>query len=1230
MYTGNREYFALKRQLIDEAKEKLNSIPGTQSEKDAAFVYEWCDNGDSILGFGCNSLGDVCCLRPKIVPGLFVISSDTCMLKHICALYGYQIEPYELEYDTNNFAVWDLLQDYSVCKPGNLVKIITHTVSNAQQLYNKFKYNHQSYKFAGVPQYFNVCTQIMFELLIIKNLKLRKAKLPLDYTVPETTMMWLDENLNIYDREAPKIPIITFDIETVSSDPHRVPMGDARDDILFTVSIHHTHTNILYTLVYLPLKMHPKDMALMIKDDGYDIIPDKSVDDSKCINVLECFGTERDLLTRTMELLNLKSKLHFLFGYNSINYDIKYLLMRCSFYGIHMDKFIWREGYSFGVEQIHLDMFRITVMRYRLKSYTLNDVSREILKNSKTGVSAVNLRYTFFRMVKYGRFFKHSEGSEKMPSVKDTLEYNNADTLLVSKLEKVTKSIAFIIKRAQDCNVPLTTMNTNFNKMQYKLWNECFIIGLKLKIYLATFKQPNASIKCITPSPYSQNDITEIDICLTDKLNVIDASENVSSASSRYTVTPQKKAKFPGGANFCLGERNADNVQMYDYVTAYPVLMDRKNISDETTTVLAASVLLMLYPNIKNHHTFKTYDYMAHSGTTKTETVVLYYQYIYDKLYCGGEFPFTADELKSRGDSPVIIIWEGRRGVLSRIISYFSQVRADTKLYRKALDELYANLIDKKNELAAQKFLMESLLNQTEPDIIDADVESCSSVGKHKAQESMDDMPDTKRSKDSNHDDDEIFGFETDEDDDATAAAVNSETLRNDDEVFGFESEDEANNDIEQENKIDNRENDEVFGFESETDDDDRNVVQENNDDEVFGFESEDETEIGETNTKDEKLIENVPTDGATSNSNKFITYYGHVGVLNEAELMKENDPLQIISELAESVALERNNVSNSYDLQKSIVSSIYGCVGKMIVVVAAVITSMTRSTLLASAQYCRSLGYEVLYIDTDSIMIVGCNEDLSGELNRLYPFMEMEMKVARKCMFVKRKTYYKVEDGFLKYGQNVNGPNSWRECVEYFYNKNTIQTNEDIYQAFYDFFKSIYEKLLKFESITPEFLNCITQTIKTKDEYKTMTVTKKFLMYLSDKYPALAGSHKHSVFYFLDNSVLIPCLRPELDITSVDFIRYVNLFKYYQNMYTTIFNLIKFHVKKNNEPHNITLSSKYVLLLMLKGFLDAYEATFLVPVCDDKVVEPITLDSDAEMVFDNPIYTEVFGEAEE
>lgn len=346
---------------------------------------------------------------------------------------------------------------------------------------------------------------------------------------------------------------------------------------------------------------------------------------------------------------------------------------------------------------------------------------------------------------------------------------------------------------------------------------------------------------------------------------------------------------------------------------------------------------------------------------------------------------------------------------------------------------------------------------------------------------------------------------------------------------------------------------------------------------------------------------------------------------INEEELLNCPNRISALTDILNNIDLERNDISNAYDLFKATVSSIYGCCGKMIPVVAAGITCKTREALLASAQYCRSVGRNILYMDTDSIMTTGGFNDLSAELNNRFPHMEMEMKVASKCMFVQRKTYYKYEKGELKYGQNVNGPIAWRECVLYFYANQAISTNEDIYNAFLNFFMKCYAKLTSYTTVCDEFKNLIKQTIKTKSEYVTATVPAKFKAYLAKHYPEIAGSNKHEVYYHLENGVTFPCFRPLIDLQSVGDLKYVNLFKYYQNMFTTLFNIIKFHVRRNNEPFNVTISSKYVRILMLKAFLVAYENTFgnadLCTVGEQQLPGNI-IDVDSASI-DNPSYSE-------
>ena len=256
MYSGNKEYFALKRELLTESN--INICDTLKFENDHTkyiFVYEWINNDKNILGYGCDINGNAKCLQIHCKPALFVVTQDYRCLIEICALYGYRTQIFkDITYECNNFAVFDLFYDYDIShKPCYLARIETDTIANTHQLYSKFKYNEMSYKFVSVPQYWDCTKQILFELLVKNHIKCKKANISYDYSkIHDTTMQWFNINLDVNVQLAkPKIPLITFDIETISSDPHRVPKGDHCDDILFTVSIHHTYTNILYTLIYL-------------------------------------------------------------------------------------------------------------------------------------------------------------------------------------------------------------------------------------------------------------------------------------------------------------------------------------------------------------------------------------------------------------------------------------------------------------------------------------------------------------------------------------------------------------------------------------------------------------------------------------------------------------------------------------------------------------------------------------------------------------------------------------------------------------------------------------------------------------------------------------------------------------------------------------------------------------------------------------------------------------------
>lgn len=1107
--------FHLDRQVRDETRARLKSLVDCRNTREPLFVTDWFDDSVNIVGVGCRTgrfAGATAKLTLDVKPGLFLVSGDVQVLRTVAALLGFaHVIAYEdITYEANNFNVYDILCDPKAAEDATLVKIETPDFQKAVQLYHRLKRDPKAYRYASVTQYWDATKQVLFEMVV------RRHRQCGDYTVPKITNRWFDSALQVIRLPPPELPVITFDIETVSTDADRVPTGEDINDVLFTASIHHVNARTLYTLVYVPVANRTpqslKDEMLRLDDyPGYG--PET--------NVMEVFTSELDLLKRTMDLLHLDGLHHHLVGYNSLSYDIKFLLIRCHFYGLHTDRFVWKDGYAFGFDQIHVDLFRIAMMRYKFKKYTLGFVAKQLVQDDKVDVNAVALRYTFHRMRKRQRLYSHDdeEGVKKgWPSLRDTLHYNNYDTLLVSRLVERTRAIDYLVGYAHECRVPLYSMNTNYNLMQFKVLSECLVLGLGRRKFLSTLKSSSRADMVIpvpgtvinssydgvaTVQPLQRDFITastDLDALMVNRRHASD-----EGGTTRYGPGG-KKNKYPGGANFCLGQYNVTDVQAYDYKIAYPLLIDRKNLSDETAELMPANTLAFYYDYVTNRHQYTVYDYMTHVGGTKTETKVLHYQYLYCGTYCGGEFPFTKCELQMRGAAPVILVWSGRRGVMSDIITVFNDNRENTKMRRKTLDGVIAKV-----EATLEAYV---------------DLENCVA---ETAEVSDDEMEVTATSED------EDDGF-----DDFAYPAVGAVTAR--------------------------------------------------------------------AETLDGTQAKPAPAAAATQNGFRFENdiiqvFANGMCYVDETTLSRTARPVDVLKQLLKDVSMERDEHESSYRLQKSRVASIYGCVGSLKPRLAAMITCMIRTALLQSGRYLiESHGCTVYFGDTDSLFLHNpSGEDMSTALNRLCPHTEIQMKTVQRCMFVQTKVYYHWSDGAIKYGHNSNGPKAWHDMVEYFVGLRTITNSGDVKLAFTEFFESVYRQILEQPGL--EGLLRVTQDIKVKSTYKTMTPANEFKIYLSANHPALAGGFRHNVYYLhLPHDITKTVYRPSFELlaevdadASPDEVRRiklgrlkkVNLFKYFYSMFKTVYNIVMFHVKRNNAPFNVTLNDSHVRSIMLSAYLD-------------------------------------------
>lgn len=668
--------FNTSRALNRDKQEKYKNIRNVcdKNESCGAFVIEWSHEEDYLFGIGCDKSGEVVKLRLNTEPGLFVACANVNLLKARVALNGYRIKDTGICMSANNFSVFDYMLDESVIEKSHLIKIYTKTFDNAVKLYYILSNDPNSYRYAAIPHYWDISKQIVLELF-------------LKYGEPRfSTFLWIDKDLNIYDLPPMQLNRIIYDIETVSSDPVRVPTGEMDDDIFFSVSIIDLFEKMLYSAVYLPIDTRQIDFNL--KEKMLEIDEYCSYNGLK--NVIQVFTTEKDLLKFTMNILRGKGKLHFSDGFNSQGYDIKFLFLRCKYYNLHeyTKDFIWDMGFRFGVNQIPFDLYRASRLLFDVKNYSLNSISKHVLDNETKleAVNSVELRFLFYAMKKYNRLYSHKETKELLnaswPSLRDAIHYNNLDTILVCNIIKKTECSKTIIEECNNGGISMYSLLGRFDQSKYKVLNKCFFIGLSKKKFLCRFKSPNTNILMPFYNQFNETDACNIHLSLENKL---------------HTPFANKPNGYPGGFNFCYGEYKVDSIQIYDLFIAYMFLIVVANISDETAVLMPANIANVYRVLIKNPQNIKSYDYLTHTGINTTQSRILAYKYIYENLHCGGEFPFTHEELGSRGESLVILILQksAHEGILSCIVDCLNTERENYKLTGKLYDQVLEDLKEK-------------------------------------------------------------------------------------------------------------------------------------------------------------------------------------------------------------------------------------------------------------------------------------------------------------------------------------------------------------------------------------------------------------------------------------------------------------------------------------------------------------------------------------------------------
>lgn len=297
----NKEFF-VKKKLLQESRNHIpNELIESVEDCELLYVIEWHEYAfnNAISGRKQESAILACGIglrdglakykRVNCQPGLYVFTSCVLALKYVAAISNYNVEVFEQfdSFELNNFTIFELLyseEPKQFHKKAILCKIVTPTVDDAEKLHKLLRnqYVDTMKEYAAIPFYWNIDRLVMFELFVRNTDPANFEK-----TIYSRNMkIWIDENMKIYNEHSKcklvnegasffktlahkeiNIPIITFDIETSSTENLRLPTGEHETDELVSVAIYHKHTDTMYSLaIYLSTHRHlPKNCIHAIR-----------------------------------------------------------------------------------------------------------------------------------------------------------------------------------------------------------------------------------------------------------------------------------------------------------------------------------------------------------------------------------------------------------------------------------------------------------------------------------------------------------------------------------------------------------------------------------------------------------------------------------------------------------------------------------------------------------------------------------------------------------------------------------------------------------------------------------------------------------------------------------------------------------------------------------------------------------------------------------------------------
>lgn len=649
---------------MQQYNQKKQFLPLTKTKELA--IVEWSNDKSFILGYG---IDDDCNFHRIDIPtqfGLFVGIKKA----HYISIFSRHpnikgIEYIKTDIFANDTTPLDEIFNQNETNKMILVKLCTYSFPDSKKLYNEF--NSSNFQFyCTLPVSWNLELFMLLERIYIEHKEIKACHF-------NNNILYYDKFSYVNNKLIQKphhvdfIPIISFDVETVSPLKERVPTGELFSDVCFSIA---------FTMELTPNNVEHLILVNLPAIDSNNVSFENTI----------IFNNERDMLIKAFEILSFDK--HFIcIGYNSAQFDMPYLMNRAYLLRLYnnCDKFVYQNGcFAYGLFMVHLDLYYYSVKYFELDSYKLNTVAKHVLNEEKVDINAVNLRYVYDFFCKSDKINHTFVFDDEQFDLETAIRYNIIDTKLVYDIFTKSKMLSSL----QDLS---KSYILNWNRIIHSRSNENYINKM--------FRN-----SCSMGKMFAINHNIKSIICPDGNVLKCDNSKLISKDIN-------DTSKFCGGMNYVDGRNREYDILACDYTAFYPYLIAHNNLSHETTMIATVREIKPYWDIVKEKCT--AYYFVDRRGDSNFDTQIKCRQIITGFTDNGSE---VKDLKNYKNTDRLLLILKSNNGLLSQFINNQNKIRDASKNKKKDLE----TLIEEINQRLLQLMIKE---NKTEEESEDEESE---------------------------------------------------------------------------------------------------------------------------------------------------------------------------------------------------------------------------------------------------------------------------------------------------------------------------------------------------------------------------------------------------------------------------------------------------------------------------------------------------------------------------